>query len=71
MVLFGTNYVNFNVDVLNPMFDIVRRVNTPKETRYGLEVLWGVSFFTFGDQHFDSNNSAILSKENDPSFQIV
>ena len=42
---FWENYVNFNVDVLNPTFDIIMKVNTPKEMRFGLEVSMGRPVF--------------------------
>ena len=69
---FWTNYVNFNVDVLNPTFDIITAREHPNRSEVWAGSFYGSSrFLNAVDQHFDSNNSAILSKENDPSFQII
>ena len=69
---FWENYVNFNVDVLNPTFDIITAREHPKRNEVWAGSFYGASrFLHSADEHFDSNNSAILSKENDPSFQII
>lgn len=69
---FWTNYVNFNVDVLNPTFDIVTAREHPNRNEVWAGSFYGASrFLHTADEHFYSDNSAILSKENDPSFQIV
>ena len=69
---FWTNYVNFNVDVLNPTFDIVPVREHPNRNEVWVGSFYGASrFLHTADEHFDSSNSAIRTKENDPSFQIV
>ena len=69
---FWTNYVNFNTDVFNPMFDIVVAREHPFRSEVWAGSFFGASrFLHSNDQHFDSNNSTLLAKENDPSFQIV
>ena len=69
---FWENYVNFNVDVLNPTFDIVPVREHPSRNEVWAGSFYGASrFLNSADEHFDSSNSAILPKENDPSFQIV
>ena len=69
---FWTNYVNFNVDVFNPTFDIVPVREHPNRNEVWAGSFYGASrFLHTANEHFDSSNSAILPKENDPSFQII